>query len=44
MVQAAQRSYECPIPVGVQDQVGWGPGQPDLVSGSLVHSWGVRIR
>jgi len=23
----------CPIPGGAQDQVGWGPGQPDLVDG-----------
>ena len=26
--QAAQRGCGCPIPGGVQDQVGWGPGQP----------------
>ena len=30
--QAAQRGCGCPVPGGVQDQVGWGPGQPDLVS------------
>ena len=29
--QAAQRGCGCPIPGGVQDQVGWGPGQPGLV-------------
>ena len=29
--QAAQRGYGCPIPGGVQGQVGWGPGQPGLV-------------
>ena len=28
--QAAQRGCECSIPGGVQDQVGWSPGQPDL--------------
>jgi len=26
------RGCGCPIPGGVQGQVGWGPGQPDLVS------------
>ena len=29
--QAAQRGCGCPVPVGVQGQVGWGPGQPGLV-------------
>ena len=29
--QAAQRGCGCPIPGGVQGQVGWGPGQPGLV-------------
>ena len=29
--QAAQRGCGCPIPEGVQGQVGWGPGQPGLV-------------
>ena len=29
--QAAQRDCGCPIPRGVQGQVGWGPGQPGLV-------------
>jgi len=28
---AAQRDCGCPIPEGVQGQVGWGPGQPCLV-------------
>jgi len=28
---AAQRGCGCPIPGGVQGQVGWGPGQPGLV-------------
>jgi len=30
--QAAQRGCGCPIPGGVKDQVGWGPGQPGLGS------------
>lgn len=34
--QVAQRSCGCPIP-GVQGQVGWGPGQPDLVGGIPSH-------
>ena len=29
--QAAQRACGCPVPGGVQGQVGWGPGQPGLV-------------
>ena len=29
--QAAQRGCGCPIPGGVQDQVGWSPGLPGLV-------------
>jgi len=29
--QAAQRGCGCTGPGGVQDQVGWGPGQPGLV-------------
>ena len=33
--QAAHRSCGCPIPGGVQGQVGWGPGQPGLVNGEV---------
>ena len=29
--QAAKRGCGCPIPGGIQGQVGWGPGQPGLV-------------
>jgi len=29
--QVAQRDCGFPIPGGIQDQVGWSPGQPDLV-------------
>ena len=28
LAQAAQRGCGCPVPGGVQGQVGWGPGQP----------------
>lgn len=31
--QAAQRSCGCPIPGDVQEEVRWGPGQPDLEVG-----------
>ena len=31
LAQAAQRGCGCPIPGGVQGQVGWSPGQPVLV-------------
>jgi len=30
----------CPIPGGAQGQVGWGPGQPELVGGSPAHGRG----
>jgi len=30
----------CPIPGGAQGQVGWGPGQPELVGGSPTHGRG----
>jgi len=29
--QDAQRGCGCPVPGGVQGQVGWGPRQPGLV-------------
>ena len=29
--QAAQSGRGCPVPGGVQGQVGWGPGQPGPV-------------
>ena len=31
LAQAAQRSCGCSIPGGIQSQVGWDPGQPNLV-------------
>ena len=31
LAQAAHRGCRCPIPGGVQGQVGWGPGQLGLV-------------
>ena len=34
--QAAQRGCGCPIPGGVQGQIGWGPGQPGLALGGMV--------
>ena len=34
----------CPIPGGAQGQVGWGPGQPELVGGSPVHGTGWAVR
>jgi len=34
----AQRNCGCLIPGDVQGQVGWGPGQPELVGGSPAHS------
>jgi len=34
--QAAQRGCGCPVPGGVQGQVGWSPVQPCLVLGMEV--------
>ena len=34
LAQAAQRSCGCPITGVAQGQVGWGPGQPQLVTGN----------
>jgi len=36
--RAAQRGCGCPVPGGVQGQVGWGPGQPGLVLDMAVGS------
>ena len=33
--RAAQRGCGCPIPGGVQGQVGWGPWKPGLVNGAV---------
>jgi len=38
VAQAAQRSCGCPISGGAQGQVGWGPGQPELVGGNPAHA------
>ena len=35
LAQAAKKSCGCPIPGGVQVQIEWGPGQPELVGGNL---------
>jgi len=32
-----QRSCGCPIPGGTQGQVGWAPGQPELLGDSPAH-------
>ena len=45
--QAAQGTCGCPIPGGIQGQVPWGPGQPelvpDLVAGSLACGIGLNL-
>ena len=33
LAQAAQRGCRCPIPGGIEGQVGWDPGQPEMVGG-----------
>lgn len=46
--EAAQIGSRCPIPGDVQGQVGWDPGQPDLVPylvvGNLVLQQGVGTK
>ena len=48
MEQVAKKSCGCPIPGGVQGQVGWGPGQPglvpDLVVGIIACGTGAETR
>ena len=41
--QATQRRCGCPISGDIQDQVGWGPGQPELAGGSPAHSRGLEL-
>jgi len=38
-----ERSCGSSIPGGTQGQVGWGPGQPELLNGSPAHSMGLRL-
>ena len=33
----------CPISGGTEGQVGWGPGQPELVEGSPAHGMGLEL-
>ena len=42
--QVAQECYGCPIPGGIQGQVGQGPGHPDLLAGDIPHGREVRTR
>ena len=42
--KVAQRSFVCPILGRIQGQVGWDPGQPDLVVGSPAQDWGLGTR
>jgi len=37
LTQTAQRSCGCLIPGDIQSQVGWSPGQSDLVGGNPSH-------
>ena len=39
--QVAQQGCCCSISRGIHGQVGWGPGQSDLVVGSPAH--GIRV-
>ena len=44
LTQVTERSCGCPIPEGIQGQIGWGPGQPDMVveSGSELKLGGLQ--
>ena len=42
--QVAWRGCGHPISGGIQGQVGWDPGQSDLVSENLAHGRDVRTR
>jgi len=44
LAQISQRSCGCPLPGGVQGQVGWGFGQPGLVEDVPAHGRGVGTR
>jgi len=41
LIQVAQRSCGCPLPGGVQGEVGWSCEQPGLVEGVPAHGGGV---
>ena len=47
LAQAAQESCGCPVPAGIQGQVGWGPEQlglvPDLEVGGPVCVEGLEL-
>ena len=42
-VRAAQRFCGYPIPIGIQDQVGWGSGQLNLVGGNPAYGRGLEL-
>lgn len=41
--QVSQRYSMCAILGGIQGQVGWDPGQPDLVVSRPAHGWGLEL-
>jgi len=43
LAQVAQRSCGCPIPGGVQCQVGWDFGQPDLMGDVPANGKGLEL-
>jgi len=42
--QAAAEAVDAPISGGIKGQVGWDPGQPELVVGNPAHGRMVRTR
>lgn len=43
MKQVVQGSSDSPIPVNIQDQVGWGPEEPGLVEDVSAYCRGVGL-
>ena len=43
LAQAAQRGCGCTISGGIQGQVEWGSGQPDLVVGDQLMAGGLEV-
>ena len=44
LAQVSQRGCGCHVSGVIQIQVGWDPGQPDLVVGNPTHGRAIRTR
>ena len=43
LAETAVRGCKCPIPDSIQGQIGWDPGQPDLVGSNPTHGGEVEL-